>query len=156
MKDAKVSKEGLVVPWLNLRNAYRSTPHKLVDEALKKHLVSNKIRDLIMNYCQLQDEYQDRDKHVEMAYIGKGDNRLHCFKHPIALAMNMIIKSAEKECIRLITKTRVRQPPIRAYMGDMTITASSNYWRKLLLKRLEKLILWARMRFNPPKSIVLK
>lgn len=48
--------------------------------------------------------------------------------------------------------TGVRQPPIRAYMDDLTITTSSVTGSRWILRRLEKLITWARMCFKPAKS----
>ena len=74
-----------------------------------------------------------------------------------ALAMNMI-KSAEKECRGLVTRKRVKQPSIAAYMDDITISALSVTGKRLLLKGLEEFILWVRMSFNSAKSksLVLK
>lgn len=42
-----------------------------------------------------------------------------------ALAMNLVIKSAEMECGGPLSKSGVWQPPIRAYMDDLTITTTS-------------------------------
>ena len=69
-----------------------------------------------------------------------------------SLAMNMIIKSAEVECRGLRVKSGIRQPPLRAYMDDITVTTSSVIGCKLIVRGLEKLIVWARMRFKPGKS----
>lgn len=42
-----------------------------------------------------------------------------------ALAMNMPVKSAETQCRGPKTTTGVCQPPIRAFMDDLTITTES-------------------------------
>ena len=75
-----------------------------------------------------------------------------------ALAMNMLIKAAEVECRGPTTKSGQRQPPIRAYMDDMTITTTSVIGAWWLLRGIENLILWTRMSFNARKSrsLVLK
>lgn len=39
-----------------------------------------------------------------------------------ALAMNMVVKAAETECRGLLSKSGIRQPPIRAFMDDLTVT----------------------------------
>lgn len=72
-------------------------------------------------------------------------------------AMNMVIKSADKECRDPISKTKVRWPPISVYMDDLMITTSFVIGGRWLLKEVE-LIQWARMSFNPAKSrsLVLK
>merc|ERR1711894_263325 len=49
-------------------------------------------------------------------------------------------------------KSGVRQPPTRAFMDDMTVTAKSVVEGRWMLEDLEKLISWARMRFKPAKS----
>ena len=44
------------------------------------------------------------------------------------------------------------QPPLRAYMDDITVTTSSAIGCKWIVRGLEKLIVWSRMRFKPGKS----
>ncbi|KAK1806565.1 hypothetical protein P4O66_005073, partial [Electrophorus voltai] len=68
-----------------------------------------------------------------------------------ALAMNMVVKSAEVECRGPLTKSGVQQPSI-------TITTTSVPGSRWIIQGLERLITWARMRFKPfkSKSMVLK
>ena len=75
-----------------------------------------------------------------------------------SLAMNMIVKSAEVECRGPMSRSGTRQPPIRAFMDDLTVTATSVPGCRWLLQGLERLISWARMSFKPAKSrsLVLK
>ena len=70
----------------------------------------------------------------------------------------MIVKSAEKECRCPITKSGIRQPPIRAYMDDLTVTTAYFTGCRWLARGLEKLIGWARMKFKLVKSrsVVIK
>lgn len=62
-----------------------------------------------------------------------------------SLAINMLTKPAEPECRGPWTNSGQQQPPIRAFMDDLTVTAES-------VLGLEKLVEWARMRFKPAKS----
>ncbi len=75
-----------------------------------------------------------------------------------ALAMNVIVKSAEVECRGPMSRSGTRQPTIRAFMDDLTVTAASVPGCRWLLQGLQRLILWARMSFKPAKSrsLVLK
>ena len=50
LKDTKNDKGDMAVLWLDLKNAYRSIPHSLVEEALKRYHVPNKITELIVDY----------------------------------------------------------------------------------------------------------
>ena len=74
------------------------------------------------------------------------------------LAMNMLVKSAKTECRRPVSISGVRQPPIRAYMDDLTVTTSSMTRCRWLLHGLERHIKWARMTFKSwkYKLVVLK
>ena len=50
LKDRKKDKGDMTVLWLDLKNAYGSISHSLVEEALKRHHASNKIIELIVDY----------------------------------------------------------------------------------------------------------
>lgn len=69
-----------------------------------------------------------------------------------ALAMDMLIKAAEVECRGPLSRSGIRQPPIRAYMDDLTVTATSVAGCHWLLQGLERLFTWARMVFKPAES----
>lgn len=70
----------------------------------------------------------------------------------IALAMNLVVQSAEVECRGTLTETGVRQPPVRAFMNRLTVTTTSVTGSRWILWSLEKLIAWARMSFKPTQS----
>ncbi|VDI13372.1 Hypothetical predicted protein [Mytilus galloprovincialis] len=46
----------------------------------------------------------------------------------------------------------VRQPPVRAFMDDMTVTAKTVIEGRWTLEELERMIKWAGMKFKPSKS----
>ena len=50
LKDAKRDKGDMVVLWLDLKKSYEWILHRLVEEALKRHHVPNKIIELIEDY----------------------------------------------------------------------------------------------------------
>lgn len=160
LREAREGKGDLTVLWLDLANAYGSIPHKLVELALHRHHVPSKVSDLILDY------YNNFRLRVT---AGSGTSDWHRLEKGIitgctisvilfALAMNMIVKSAEVECRGPLTTSGVRQPPIRAFMDDLTVTTTSVPGSRWILQGLEKLITWARMSFKPAKSrsLVLK
>ncbi|XP_023810165.1 uncharacterized protein LOC105353972 [Oryzias latipes] len=160
IREAHENKGDLGVLWLDLANAYGSIPHKLVELALHLHHVPSKIKDLIVDYYNnFRMWVTSGSGKSDWHRIGKGIIT-GCTISVIlfALAMNMVVKAAEVECRGPLTKSVVRQPPIRAYMDDLTITTSSVPGSRWILKGLEKLITWARMSFKPSKSrsMVLK
>jgi hypothetical protein len=127
IREAREGKGDLAVLWLDLTNAYGSIPHKLVETALDRHHVPGKIRDLILDY------YKSFKLRVTSGTVTSEWHRLEkgiitgCTISVIlfALAMNMLVKSAEVECRGPLTKSGVRQPPIRAFMDDLTVTTTS-------------------------------
>ena len=87
----------MAILWLDLKNAYRSIPHSLVEEALKRHHVPNKITELIVDYYN---NFQMR------TVSGNTKSTWHKLEKGIitgctisgnlfALAMNMLIKAAK-------------------------------------------------------------
>ncbi|XP_041934289.1 LOW QUALITY PROTEIN: uncharacterized protein LOC121697073, partial [Alosa sapidissima] len=160
IREAREGKGDLTVLWLDLANAYGSIPHKLVEVALLQHHVPKKVIELILDY------YSNFRLRVT---VGSGTSDWHRLEKGIitgctisvilfALAMNMIVKSAELEWRGPLTKSGVRQPPIRVFMDDLTVTTTSVPGCRWILQGLEKLITWARMSFKPAKSrsLVLK
>ena len=50
-------------------------------------------------------------------------------------------------------KSGVRQPPAKAFMDDLTIATTHTVQTRWILGGLEKLIKWARMKFNAEKKV---
>ena len=160
LREAKESKGDLTVLWLDLANAYGSMPHKLVEEALKRHHVPPSVCDLIADYYKnfrlracsstVRAEWQTLEKGIITG----------CTMSAVlfSLTMNMLVKAAEVECRGPLSRSGVRQSPIRAYMDDLTVTTTSVIGGRWLLKGLERNMTWARMYFKPAKSrsLVLK
>ncbi|XP_070689483.1 uncharacterized protein [Pempheris klunzingeri] len=161
LNEARESKGDLATVWLDLTNAYGSIPHKLVHTALTRHHVPGNVCNLIMDY------YSDFSARVSSNQVTSG---WHCLEKGIitgctisvslfSLAMNMIVKSAEVECRGPKSRSGTWQPPIRAFMDDLTVmTTSVPGCRWLLQGLLQRLISWAKMSFKPAKSrsLVLK
>jgi hypothetical protein len=66
--------------------------------------------------------------------------------------MNLIIKTTEKKCRGPTSKSGVRQPSIRAFMDDLILTTEKCIGTRWILRRLESIMEWARMKFKPKKS----
>ncbi|XP_052093724.1 uncharacterized protein LOC127729844 [Mytilus californianus] len=154
LREAKEKKSDLAVLWLDFANAYGSIPHKLVDLTLQRYHVPTTIRTMLQEYFD----------HIEMRFT-VGDfttawQRLEvgiltgCTVSVVlfAAAMNLILKSVEKPSRGPLMSSGIRQPPIRAFMDDMTVTAKTVIEGKWTLKELEGMISWARMKFKPSKS----
>ena len=144
---------------MDLANAYGSILHKLISEALNRHHVPPSVCDLIADYNKnlrlkagsstVTSEWQTLEKGI---IIGCTISAV-----VFSLTMNMLVKAAEVECRGPLSRSGVRQSPIRAYMDDLTVTTSV-MGRRWLLKGLERNMTWARMYFKPAKSrsLVLK
>ncbi|KAJ8008617.1 hypothetical protein DPEC_G00106740 [Dallia pectoralis] len=155
IREARENKGDLVVLWLDLTNAYGSIPHKLVEEALRRHHIPDKFRNLILDYY---------DRFSLRVSAGPTTSDWHRLEKgiitgcKISLAMNMLVKAAEVQCRGPLSKSGVRQPPIRAFMDDLMVTTLHVPGARWILKGLEEMTTWARMSFKPTKSrsLVLK
>ncbi|KAJ3585346.1 hypothetical protein NHX12_014067, partial [Muraenolepis orangiensis] len=154
IREARENKGNLSVLWLDLENAFGSIPHKLVQFTLTKHHVPSRCRDLIADYYSnfrmrvSSGEITSSWHKVEIGIITGCTISVTLF----SLAMNMLTKSAEPECRGPRTNSGQRQPPIRAFMDDLTVMTESVPGCRWILKGLEELVEWARMRFKPAKS----
>ena len=160
IREAKSNRGDLAVLWLDLENAYGSIPHKLVETALIKYHVPEGIRNLILNY------YDNFKLRVSSGETTSGWQKLEkgiitgctISVSLFTLAMNLLVKSAETECRGPVTNSGTRQPPIRAFIDDLTVSANSVHGCRWLLRGIHRLVSWARMNFKPTKSrsLVLK
>ena len=139
LSESRRSKGDLSVVWLDQANAYGSISHKLVHEVLVRHYVPDSIRELIMDY------YSQFHLRISSGSVTSDWHRLErgiitgrtISATLFTLAMNMLMESAETECRGPISISGVRQPPIRAYMDDLTVTTPSVTGCRWLLRGLE-------------------
>lgn len=88
-----------------------------------------------------------------MARSGKGNpNRLHHLVILFIMGMNLLITAAKKEFTGPIMQSGVCQPQKRGFMDDLTITTLSHIQARWVLKVLNDVAKWARMKFKPRKS----
>ncbi|XP_033755855.1 uncharacterized protein LOC117338607 [Pecten maximus] len=160
IREAKELKGELAVVWLDLANAYGSMPHKLVQMTLERYHVPEKIRLLLQRYfdrLQLRFTVQDFTTSWQRLEVGIVTG---CTVSVIlfSAAMNLMVKSVEKMSRGPWMRAGVRQPPVRAFMDDMTISTKTIIEAKWTLKEIEEMVNWARMKIKPTKSssLVLK
>ena len=158
LRESKESKGDLTVLWLDIANAYGSMPLKLVEEALKRHHVPPSVCDLIADYYKNFWLRACSSRVTSVADPGKGYHHRVYYAVLFSLTMKMLVKATEVECQGPLSRSGVRQSPIRAYMDDLTMTTTSVMGGRWLLKGLERNMTWARMYFKPAKSrsLVLK
>ena len=151
IKEAKEGKKDLVVLWLDLANAYGSVPHKLLEASMKSYHVPQRVIKLVTTYYgnfyvrHTVGDKQTRWQRLEKGIVAGCTISVILF----TAAMNLLVKTAEKECRGPKTKSGIRQPPIRAIMDDLTTTVPSIVGTRWILRGLEDGITWARMVFKP-------
>ena len=160
IREAKEMKGELAVIWLDLANAYGSMPHKLVQLTLQRYHVPEKIRQLLESYfdrLELRFTVQNFTTAWQRLEVGIVTG---CTVSVIlfSAAMNLMVKSVEKMSRGPWMRAGVRQPPVRAFMDDMTVSTKTIIEARWTLKEIEDIIHWARMKIKPTKSrsLVLK
>ena len=129
-------------------------PHKLMEEALKRLHVPDEVCDLLIdNYSAFQQRVKSGSVISDWHKIERGIIT-GCTISAIlfSLAKSMVVKAAEQECRDPLSKSGACQPPIRAYMGEATVTTQTVIGCRWIVKALEKQMTWARMHFKPGKS----
>lgn len=160
IREAREGKGELAVIWLDLANAYGSMPHKLVQLTLEKYHVPAKTRHLLEEYFNRLElrfsigDYTTSWQRLEVGIVTGCTISVILF----AAAMNLLVKSTEKMSRGPWMRAGIRQPPVRAFMDDMTISTKTAIEARWTLKEIEELISWARMKIKPSKSrsLVLK
>ncbi|XP_026059304.1 uncharacterized protein LOC113043970 [Carassius auratus] len=152
--EAKGSKGNLTVVWLDLAYAYGSIPHGLINTAMEHYHIPYLTRGIITSYfggfklwfktAHFTTQWQDLEKGIVTG----------CTISPIlfVMGMNLLITAAEKEYRGPSMESGIRQPPIRVFMDDLTITTSTHVQARWILKALEDGVTWARMKFKTRKS----
>lgn len=156
IQTAKREKKDLHVVWLDLANAYGSVPHQLIAFALDFFYIPENIKTVVMSYfqdmhmCFALQKFTTDWQQLEVG-IAMG-----CSISPIlsVAAFEVILIGARQVVGGVRLSVGQRLPPLRSYMVDITCllqTAPCTSGSRLL-KRLDELITWARMKFKPQKS----
>ncbi len=96
---------------------------------------------------------------IWLAPAGGGDNHwLYHLSDPLCAGDEHAGQGSWNRMQRPLSKSGVRQPPIRAFMDDLTVTTTAVPGARWILQGLERRMSWARMSFKPAKcrSLVLK
>ena len=120
--EARDNKGGMSVVWLDLTNAYGSIPHKLVAETLNRYHVPNEIQNMLAQYSErFYIRFNVGERTTNWQRLEKGIIT-GCTISVIIFtsAVNLIAKSAEKECKGPLMRSGIRQPPVKAFMDDLT------------------------------------
>uniref|UniRef100_A0A3B1JJ67 Reverse transcriptase domain-containing protein n=1 Tax=Astyanax mexicanus TaxID=7994 RepID=A0A3B1JJ67_ASTMX len=154
IQRAKREKSDLHVVWLDMANAYGSVPHKLVEFALEFFYIPDCIITIIGKYFSnlrmsfVMDGFATGWQQLEVG-IAMG-----CSISPILFvaAFEVILIGARQVARGLKTPEGGRFPALRGYMDDVTSILQTAPCTARLLKRLEELTMWARMKIKSSKS----
>ncbi len=93
------------------------------------------------------------ESHYWLATTGSRDrNGMLHFPILFVAALEVILIGARQVVGGVRLPAGQRLPPLRSYMDDITCLLRTTPCTSRLLKRLDELIIWARMKFKPQKS----
>ncbi len=151
---SKQSKSDLHVVWLDLANAYRSVPHQLIHFALDFFHIPPHIQGIVARYfSNFHVCYTTQEISTGWHRLEKGI-AMGCSISPILFtaSFEMILISGRQMARGIRSQSGQRLPAVRSYMDDVTTLLQTSACTTGLLKRLEELLTWARMRIKPAKS----
>ena len=154
IQRAKREKTDLHVVWLDLANAYGSVPHQLINYALEFFHMPPCVRKLVERYfrdLQMCFALQDFTTGWHQLQVGIA---MGCAISPILFvtAFEIILIGARQMVGGIKLPSGQRLPPLRSYMDDVTTLLQTSACTSRLLKRLDELTAWARMKIKPSKS----
>ncbi len=153
IREHKESKGNLSVVWLDLANVYGSAPQDLINEAMEHYHIPNHIRGMITSYfggfkllfktAHFATQWQDLEKGIVTGST---------ISPMFIMGMNLLITVTGKESRGPIMESGIRQPPIRRFKDDLTITTLSQVQARWILNALDDEATWASIKFKPTKS----
>ena len=154
IQTAKRRKLDLHVVWLDLANAYGSVPHQLITFALNFFHIPTCIKNLVSAYFNnFYAFYTTQEITTSWQQLQKGI-AMGCSISPILFtaAFEVILIGARQMVRGVRSESGQRLPALRSYMDDVTSLLQTAACTSRLLKRLEELLNWARMKIKPAKS----
>ncbi|CAJ1071380.1 uncharacterized protein LOC111834513 [Xyrichtys novacula] len=154
LTNRRHTQEDLHVVWLDLANAFGSFPHQLITYALSFFHVPPCVQNLVAKYFNnLHICYTTRDITTDWHQLEKGI-AMGCAISPIlfTVAFEILLIGGRQMVRGVRAQTGQRLPAMRCYMDDVTTLLQTAACTARLLKQLEELLAWARMKIKPPKS----
>lgn len=154
IQQAKKNRLDLHVIWLDLANAYGAVPHSLLWKALEMCHVPDSMIDILKQYfSNFQMRFQTAAYVTDWTKLEVGI-AMGCTVSPIlfVLAMQILLKATEASTVMVKLGKGIVMPPLKAFMDDTTVLANKASMASKILKRLEELMVWSRMKFKPAKS----
>ncbi len=149
IQRSKREKSERHIVWLDLANAYGSVPHKLVEVALEFFHVPACVITIIAKY--FNNLRMCFSLHGHMTGWQQMSVLPWAAQYPLS-CLWQLLKSSSSEQDRWPEGWDLHQEEVRGYMDDVTTILQTAPCTAQLLKRLDELIQWARMKIKPSKS----
>lgn len=155
IQSAKQSKSDLHVVWLDLTNAYGSVLLQLIYFTLDFFHIPPQIWNLVESYFNSYPFLQTITVSCSvLGLIADMEWVMGCSISPIlftaAFEINLI---SGKQMVRgFRSQSGQQRPALQSYIDDVTTLLQTSACTARLLKRLEELLSWAKVRIKPSKS----
>ena len=160
IREAIRNKWDLVETWLDIKNAYGSIPHKLINLALEKTHLPEDVISIVKNYYEdVQIRFTTPNFTTKWQKLERGIVTGCTLSVPLfALTMTMLLLSTRKETKGPKVKSGQQQENARLYMDDITTTTRTPVQTNHLLKEIARFFSWARLEVKPEKcrALVIK
>ena len=136
--------------WLDLANAHNLIPHELIDFAVEFFYIPASITTIIARYfskfymCFSASQWQQLEIGIAFGF----SISLIMF----AIAFEIILIRARQVVKGLKLPTGERLPALRSYVDNVTIILQTVLCTSRVLKRLDEMTAWARLKIKPSKS----
>ena len=154
IQKAKVNKKDLDVIWLDLANAYGSIPHQMIHLSLQMYHVPAETSSMLGTYFDgFRMRFTTKDFTTNWTRLEVGI-AMGCTVSPVLfiLSMQPLLQATESKSNFVELGRGCQMPPVKAFMDDTTILSSKESITRKLIRFMDELMIWCRMKFKPQKS----
>ena len=156
--DAKMNQRQIVVSWLDLKNAYGSVRHNLIQFALSWYHVPNIIRELIFDYYEkIRAEIRVGDKRTAFFYFALGLFQgcvLSCILFDCVFQLLLDLTAPLTE----VNGYKFKDIPVvlhdEAFADDLSIITSTPALNQATINKVVEFLIRFCLQANPKKSIL--
>ena len=153
IKEARTEKKNLVATWLDIADAYGSTPHQLIAIALRRAHVPEKVVEYIEDYYKevsirfTTDNFTTGWQQLEKGIVTGCTLSVVLF----SLTMTMLMLSVKSETKGPRSSSGQQQQNTRLFMDDISTTTETSVQTRYLLREMESKLKWGRLEAKPEK-----
>ena len=155
IQKLKLTKKDLDVIWLDLGNAYGLVPHQMIHLSLHMYHVPAEISSMLGTYFDgFHMRFTTKDFTTNWTRLEVGI-AIGCTVSPVLfiLSIQLLLKATEGKSNFVELGRSCQMPQVKAFMDDTKILSSKESTTQKLIRFMDEMMIWCRMKFKVQKSL---